>query len=226
MTDQDNDDVKGSGAEHVSKGPGAASSRRRLLKVLAGAGGVFATGAFLPERWTRPVVNRVLVPAHAQATGIVAGSFGGGGGAIGGPGPTHRKGLGRRLLDLMIPSAKAGSSYLDCYSEFGFYAEEKISYLNVCLVVDGENLSIEIYPCGRDTETASNIALAADNSFGPTPVGPFTVRGELSPGGGLIDVTGVDPWTSDSATWAISVAPGGCLGAPGCRDCYEDIAPD
>jgi hypothetical protein len=44
--------------------------RRKLLKTLAGAGGVVAAGALLPEKWSRPVVDRILVPAHAQATGV------------------------------------------------------------------------------------------------------------------------------------------------------------
>jgi hypothetical protein len=48
----------------------ASPPRRKLLKTLAGAGGVVAAGALLPEKWTRPVVDRILVPAHAQATGV------------------------------------------------------------------------------------------------------------------------------------------------------------
>ena len=42
-------------------------SRRNALKViLASSGTVFASR--LPEAWTRPVVNTVFIPAHAQAT--------------------------------------------------------------------------------------------------------------------------------------------------------------
>ena len=44
-------------------------SRRRLLKQLAAGGGVAVTAKSLPESWTKPVVNSVLLPAHARTTG-------------------------------------------------------------------------------------------------------------------------------------------------------------
>ena len=40
--------------------------RRGLLGVISAVGGVGATK--LPEQWTRPVVDSVLLPAHAQST--------------------------------------------------------------------------------------------------------------------------------------------------------------
>ncbi|MDH3378156.1 MAG: hypothetical protein OEQ39_14520 [Gammaproteobacteria bacterium] len=49
-------------------------SRRKLLKsALAGSGAVIA-GKSLPENWTKPVVESVLLPAHAQ-TSFVGGSY-------------------------------------------------------------------------------------------------------------------------------------------------------
>lgn len=44
-------------------------ARRRLLKGIVAGGGTIAAGASLPERWTRPVVEAVSLPAHAQTTG-------------------------------------------------------------------------------------------------------------------------------------------------------------
>ena len=42
--------------------------RRRVLQAVLGAG---APGALaLPERWTRPVVDTIVVPAHAQSSPI------------------------------------------------------------------------------------------------------------------------------------------------------------
>jgi hypothetical protein len=43
------------------------SGRRRLLKVFAG-GGVVAT---IPVHWVRPVVDSVMLPAHAQTSGCL-----------------------------------------------------------------------------------------------------------------------------------------------------------
>lgn len=45
--------------------------RRRLLKVLAAAGGVTAASALLPGKWTKPTVRVGMLPAHAQITPTV-----------------------------------------------------------------------------------------------------------------------------------------------------------
>ena len=42
-------------------------SRRRALKVL-GLGGVVVATLALPTKWTRPVVESIVVPAHAAAS--------------------------------------------------------------------------------------------------------------------------------------------------------------
>ena len=43
-------------------------SRRKLLKSIALGGGAIAVGKTLPQSWTRPVVESVMLPAHAIAT--------------------------------------------------------------------------------------------------------------------------------------------------------------
>jgi len=48
------------------------AGRRRLLK----AGGVVASSALLPEKWSRPVVDTVLLPAHAQTSMPLTGPLG------------------------------------------------------------------------------------------------------------------------------------------------------
>jgi len=45
-------------------------ARRRILKTIAGVGGAFTAGSMLPEKWTRPVVDQALLPAHAQTSTI------------------------------------------------------------------------------------------------------------------------------------------------------------
>lgn len=47
--------------------------RRSLLKAIAGAGGIYTAGRVLPETWTRPVVDVVSLPAHAQTSGVYYG---------------------------------------------------------------------------------------------------------------------------------------------------------
>jgi len=43
-------------------------SRRKLLKSIAAGSGAVIAGKSLPENWSRPVVDSVLLPAHAQTS--------------------------------------------------------------------------------------------------------------------------------------------------------------
>ena len=43
--------------------------RRQLLKALAVGGGAVVVGNSLPESWMKPVIESVVLPAHAQASG-------------------------------------------------------------------------------------------------------------------------------------------------------------
>lgn len=43
--------------------------RRRLLQVMAAAGGAIAVGALLPGQWVKPVVEVGYLPANAQSSG-------------------------------------------------------------------------------------------------------------------------------------------------------------
>lgn len=44
------------------------SSRRKLLKSIAAGSGAIVAGKNLPESWSRPVVDSVMLPAHAQTS--------------------------------------------------------------------------------------------------------------------------------------------------------------
>jgi len=43
-------------------------SRRRLIKMVAGSGGILVGAKVAPKEWTKPIVNSVVLPAHAQTT--------------------------------------------------------------------------------------------------------------------------------------------------------------
>ena len=45
-------------------------SRRRLIQFMV-AGGVVATAKSVPNSWSRPVVQAVMLPAHAQTSGLI-----------------------------------------------------------------------------------------------------------------------------------------------------------
>lgn len=43
----------------------APSGRRKLLKALLGAGAVATGSNLLPDKWTKPIIDTVILPAHA-----------------------------------------------------------------------------------------------------------------------------------------------------------------
>jgi len=43
-------------------------SRRKLLKSIAAGSGAVVAGKSLPESWTKPVINSIVLPAHAATT--------------------------------------------------------------------------------------------------------------------------------------------------------------
>ena len=46
----------------------SSESRRKLLKTIAAGSGAVIAGKSLPEDWTKPIVNSVILPAHAQTS--------------------------------------------------------------------------------------------------------------------------------------------------------------
>ena len=48
------------------------SCRRSLLKKAAGGIAISAAGTTLPKQWTKPVVDSITLPAHAQTSGTTA----------------------------------------------------------------------------------------------------------------------------------------------------------
>ncbi|KAA3631455.1 MAG: hypothetical protein DWQ08_04830 [Proteobacteria bacterium] len=83
----------------------AKEGRRRLLGTLA-AGGV--AGATLPGQWKKPVIDAVVLPAHAQTTGTIIQAGGGSTGAIAEAAPGGS--FGGELADFFAGPAHAGGA--------------------------------------------------------------------------------------------------------------------
>jgi hypothetical protein len=84
--------------------------KRRLLRAVTLGAAAAATTKVLPARWSRPVVDSAVLPAHAQATVIAGGEFAGGV-TIAATHPHNPNlelaGLGDRLLQTVVPTARA-----------------------------------------------------------------------------------------------------------------------
>ena len=48
----------------------SSEKRRKLLKSIAAGSGAIVAGKSLPESWSRPVVDSVMLPAHAQTSAL------------------------------------------------------------------------------------------------------------------------------------------------------------
>ena len=48
----------------------SSESRRKLLKSIAAGSGAIVAGKSLPDSWSRPVVDSVMLPAHAQTSPV------------------------------------------------------------------------------------------------------------------------------------------------------------
>lgn len=101
MTDQSN-------TQNKSQAEAGVPARRTALKKILAGGGVAAAGS-LPAKWTKPVVDAVVLPAHAVASG-----------------PTHFRDTVtplsndivdaspsslNRVIDTLIPTAYAAETY-------------------------------------------------------------------------------------------------------------------
>lgn len=97
------------------------SSRRRLLKALTLSGGA-VTVSKLPGAWSKPVVDSVVLPAHAQTTApadepTLTRVIGGGGGSSS---VVSTDGEFRSLLGNFVPEAHAGAISFNGCTQFSF----------------------------------------------------------------------------------------------------------
>jgi len=91
--------------------------RRRLLKALAGTGSVLAAGGVAPESWTRPVVQSIVLPVHAQLS-------------CGGPG--YRGGV--LLTATSFPTSMLDTVFPRAYAQ----AAPTMATANLCISCNGD----------------------------------------------------------------------------------------
>jgi hypothetical protein len=109
-------------------------SRRKLLKSIAAGSGAIVAGKSLPESWSRPVVDSVLLPAHAQTSATIFSGFG----ILGGSAPfalTENNTLTASITDSLLPEAMAGNGG----NQAGYFA---------CAIINGTSVNIHVAGLG------------------------------------------------------------------------------
>lgn len=148
-------------------------ARRKILKSLVAGGGALTAAKVTPEQWTKPVVEAVLLPSHAQTTvtgrtSSPFGNFTSGPVVVDAVNPTSEQLLAdeeisEELLEFFMPSAHAQPmcSNLSCDVEFSASVQE--TSMSICWSGDSFGSTV------RRVDPASLIAV------GITPI-PGSIR--------------------------------------------------
>jgi hypothetical protein len=150
-------------------------NRRKLLKSIVAGSGAIVAGKSLPEKWSRPVVDSVMLPAHAQTSNQVYSSpladIGMNGQQIGG------NSLFARLADGLIPEADAGvilTTAIACATTSGSMLEFEILYegkgayrISGMLPLDKQIASVTLVECPGSTVFSIDMQIT---SMTPTEV--------------------------------------------------------
>lgn len=156
------------------------NSRRRVLKTALLGGASVTAFKLAPESWTRPVVEAVSLPAHAQTSLTLPEGPWAGGEIAFGPGPARNRGLGDRLLNAILPEARAGGSEengSECEAVFGICID-KIDDSTIRVRIGFNNQELGDRNVGV-SQNGGALTFTSDQFGG----GELTVNGELSADG-------------------------------------------
>ncbi len=146
----------------LSQPPEQPTARRKALKkLLVGSGAAVAASQTLPTKWTKPVVDSVILPAHAQTTVVPTTTAAP---VINFRGPVSANAIVTinnepeslfAILDSIVPKAHAGTS-----TQSG----------DMCIAVDGTSFTAAVrFDFTRPTAT-DPIFLTASGTVGGGPV--------------------------------------------------------
>jgi len=153
-----------------SRNPHARTRRKLLQSALLG--GAAATFYAAPERWTRPVIESVSLPAHAQTSPMLGeGPWTGGGASMTMTAPFRNRNLAGRIVDTLVPRANAAFDIpRDCGGVFG-----------ICIDRTDDDDQVQVRSgfdgCVEDDRIVT-LSGSLDFSF---EFGPFSVNGEYDP---------------------------------------------
>ncbi|NOY17412.1 MAG: hypothetical protein GXP23_10905 [Gammaproteobacteria bacterium] len=131
-------------------------TRRKALKSIIAASGVVAGSQALSSEWTRPLVESVVLPAHAQTSLVATGTFTTGrvGAKLDSIQPWYAR---TNLLDSLISPAHAAAGYEDgvrdsvCGGNNGDLAGADGGGYQIMLDIEGSNVDVCVSSLGNGT---------------------------------------------------------------------------
>ncbi|NOY15491.1 MAG: hypothetical protein GXP23_00910 [Gammaproteobacteria bacterium] len=157
--------------------------RKALKKILAGSGTVVSAAA-MQDKWAKPVIESVVLPAHAQ-TSVASYS-------VSVVALLERN----KFLDFFVPTAHAESTSTTAAPTTTGAPTTK----NICINVVGVTAAVQVTVQGSSSLYTGNLTLpfgdSALTASSPSTVS-VSISGALSPGGssvfGVVNVTGNAP---------------------------------
>jgi len=136
------------------------------LRAIGASGGILAANSNLPVRWSRPVIDSVVLPGHAQATGTYY--------AVIQTGIVDADRPGRGIWDKIVSPAYADASFVEaeihlCVTPNGNHALMEL----VILRVPNPNAGVlysGMVPIGGPTTALTSIATGQGCIFKEIPV--------------------------------------------------------
>ena len=112
--------------------------RRKALKNILAGSGTVVTAAAMQDKWAKPVIESVILPSHAQTSGL-NGSF-----------TVSNNTLNETdLLDVLVPSASAACPYALCINVTNGFAEVQVDDNGTVSTGNGElPFDITLQPSG------------------------------------------------------------------------------
>ena len=96
----------------IDKNDKKTAGRRKLLKTVVAGGGAVTVAKMMPDEWSRPVVDSIMLPSHARTSESPFGPFIFSGNVAEQGEPTEQlaeQGFSEELLEFFTPVATAGA---------------------------------------------------------------------------------------------------------------------
>jgi hypothetical protein len=165
-------------------------TRRKLFKIIASSSGAVIAGKSIPESWSRPVIDAVILPAHAQTsppgvTGIIDLRLASTTLTIGGPSVAYEIDLNNATgATLSVVSVQAIIQQASASRAGGGFT---VGFSTTC-----NGGAVGELPPGSCTQSFTLTASNTTGGSGTLVAGPATALFEMRDDGALVDQRTVD----------------------------------